>query len=186
MAITTQSQRRALLGLWLQPVPSVLPSVSPIGQIPNLVDRIRTFYQDSTDFLSWINAFDVGETTADHVILGYKPTNIKPLLGKGPVAVIEKADHATVNAGQQTSYDGTLDIIVNHIWAEDEDVKDDHMLAINKMAAIEKALLNLLPLEPIFGSAVMNISAGGIEPFDESDEQWISTSIITLDWGPGE
>ena len=164
----------------------VASASAPVGQIPSLVDRIRNFYLNSADFLSWIAAFDVGEVAADHVTLHYKPTDIKKLLDKGPVAIIQKSDHSTINAGQQNSYDGTLDIIINHIWGEDEDVKDDHMLAINKMAAIEKALLRLLPLEATFGSAVMTISGGAIVPFDEGDEQWMSTSIISLDWGPGE
>lgn len=158
----------------------------PVGQWPNLIDRIRDFYINSSDFLSWINVFDAGETTTDHVFLGYSPTNIKDLLSKGPVVVIHAGEHDVDNSGQQTSYNGTITVEVRHIWAEDDDTKDTHMLAYNKMAAIENALLRLDPFHATFGSAVMKISGRLTQPFSDADDQWVGEFLITLDWGPGE
>lgn len=154
------------------------------GQIPSIVDKVRAFYEGNADLLTWIQTYNAGETQAGHVHLGYNPTNLQSLITDGPQVLVSLSGWNVTNAGQNTSFNGTIEIIVNHIWDESDESADRHFNAINNLAAIEFDLLNLDPFQATFGGPVIS-SDTDISPFGDDDRTNVATTTITLDYGPG-
>lgn len=185
------SQGKTLSGLFGISSGSAFTFIQAVGDVPQeplaaLIDRMRAIYTASANVLAWIQSVNAGETTDKHVFLGSDPTDLRPELTFGPLFLVSGGTLQADNAGQETTFDARIPVVVRHFWFEKQSVKNLHIKELDFLWKIIREVTRKKPYDPVFGSSVLSFSGPVVEPFGDSYRVFIAEITYELDMGVEE
>lgn len=186
------SQGKTLSGLFGIGSGSVFTFIQdPAGDIAaeplaGLIDRMRAIYAASPNVLAWIQSVNGAETSDRHVFLGSHPTDLRSELTFGPLFLVSGGIFSADNAGQDTTHDARIPVVVRHFWFEKSSEQSLHITELDFLWKIMREVLRKNPYDPVFGSSVLSASGPVVEPFGDSYRVYLAEITYELDMGVEE
>lgn len=173
-------------GLFLRLFPEPEAASGANSPIPAFLLAMKSFYENSPSFLTWIQSVKPAGATSGNIFLGKMPLDLPDTSTEGPIVLIAWENLRLEQVGGARGFYGQIDITADHIWTiadirtSDTFVEEMDFLdrIFNEVAAIG------LNLDSVFGGHIVAMSASNsLEPNPHNETEWHCPVAYTVGFG---